>query len=106
MITVYCVVLTGVAVGLGNDALFNVLAGVQLYVSPPPAFSCRELLRQIASAGSTKKLFEGRIFTWTESELIQPAALVTITLYFVGVIGVATGFGRLASFNDPEGVQL
>ncbi len=95
MVTEYVVVCSGVAVGFAMPGLFNVFAGVQTKVSPPPALSCKELLlTQTPEEGLIENCPGFRTdSSSTESFVEQPCAEVTLTMYLVVLVAVAKGLG-------------
>lgn len=104
--TEYGVVVPGVARGLGIEGLSKDPAGLQLYRSPPDAFSCVLVLLQILVPGLIENEALDRIDTLIESTFLQVLASVTVTKYLVVLRGVAMGVGELGSSSVLDGCQL
>jgi hypothetical protein len=62
---------------------------------------------QIAGAeGLTVIVGNGFTVTVTVAVLVQPAALVPVTVYVVVTVGDAVGFGHVVQLKPVEGAQL
>ena len=105
-VTVYVVVVEGVAVGLLIVELFREEAGNQTYVPPPVAF--RVVFPPLQTVALVVLAVALAVFTLTVTVVVpvHPLASVTVSGYVVVTVGEATGLLIVELFNEEDGAQL
>ena len=85
--------------------LLNPLAGLHKYVPPPPAVKIVEPPLQIVTFALVVAV--GTVFTviTTDDVAVHPLTFVTVTVYVVVELGVATGVAEVALLKEPDGNQ-
>lgn len=98
-------VVAGVADGVADVVLLNPVDGLHKYVPPPPAVNMVDAPLQIVTFALVVAV--GAVFTviTTVDVAVHPLEFVTVTVYVVVALGVATGVGEVELLNDPEGDQ-
>jgi hypothetical protein len=106
-VTVYVVVAVGEAVGLDTVVELNPVAGDHEYELPATAVAPieAEVVVHVNVAGVPALAAGGVVFTVIVTELVavHPFAPVTVTVYVVVAVGVATGFDIVVELNPVAG---
>lgn len=106
-VIVYTVVDDGVAVTLAPVVADNPLAGSQVYAAPPDAVSVVDEPLQIGLTPALTVMV-GNAFTVTDIEavLLQPAALVPVTVYVILLVGLAVTVAPVVAESPVAGDHL
>jgi len=105
-VTVYVVVVAGLATGLAQLVHDRPVDGLHENVVAPVALSVTVLPGQSVWAGPALTGGSVTTLTVTVLVLIHPLAPVPVTVYVVFVVGVAVGLAQLVQDNVAPGVQL
>ena len=98
-------VVNGVAVVLAQVEHASVAEGDQVYDAPPVAERFAGLPAQMDVSLLTDKLTAGCTATITWSVAVQPPPPVTVNVYVVETVGVATGLAIDVELNPVDGLH-
>lgn len=105
-VTMYVVVVAGLAMGLGQLVQLSPVAGVHVKVSAPVASNVTPMPLHIAVSPPAATTGRGLTVTLTVSRAEQLLPLVPVTIYMVVVVGLAVGAAQFVQLSPDAGVQI